>query len=141
MIAANIGHDYSLHIRHWVTYSNTKANKSQKLEKSTTKMKYMCLASTDLETKFQTKYIVSLQTNRYGAYLMEVERIFVSSPFKPMLWVLIFMKKNHNYPKFLNRQASANSADPDQTAKRSSLIRVYTVCHSICTFWKNFSKE
>ena len=28
-----------------------------------------------------------------------------------------------------------NIADPDQTAPRSSLIRVYTVCHSICIFW------
>ena len=29
----------------------------------------------------------------------------------------------------------ANSVDPDQTARRSSLIRVYAVCHSFCTFW------
>ena len=35
----------------------------------------------------------------------------------------------------------ANSEDPDQTALRSSLIRVYTVCHSICIFWTHFSME
>ena len=33
----------------------------------------------------------------------------------------------------------ANSADPDQTAPRSSLIRVYTVCHSICIVWTHYS--
>ena len=43
-----------------------------------------------------------------------------------------------NDPKFSDRQVWANSADPDQTAplsdysKRSSLIRVSTVCYSIC---------
>ena len=43
-----------------------------------------------------------------------------------------------NDPKFLDTQALANSADPDQTAP-SSLIRVYTVCHSICTLCTIFS--
>ena len=45
-----------------------------------------------------------------------------------------------NDPKFSDRQAWANSTDPDQTAprggavsRRSSLIRVCTVCHSVCT--------
>ena len=37
----------------------------------------------------------------------------------------------HNFPKFSDRQVWANSADPDQTA----LIRVYTVCHSVCIIW------
>ena len=37
----------------------------------------------------------------------------------------------HNDPKFLDKQVLANSADPDQ---RSSLIRVFTVCYSICIF-------
>ena len=42
----------------------------------------------------------------------------------------------------------ANSIDPDQTApreansvdpgQRSSLTRVYDVCHSICTFWTHY---
>ena len=32
----------------------------------------------------------------------------------------------------------ANSADPDQTA-RSSLIRVYTVCHSVCIVQTHYS--
>ena len=41
----------------------------------------------------------------------------------------------HNDPKFLNRQVLANSADPAQTAP----IRVYTVCHSVCIFWANYS--
>ena len=33
-----------------------------------------------------------------------------------------------NDPKFSDRYAWANTADPD----RSSLIRLYTVCHSVC---------
>ena len=41
-----------------------------------------------------------------------------------------------NDPKFSDRYAWANSADPDQ---RSSLIRVYTVCHSVCTVWTHYS--
>ena len=40
-----------------------------------------------------------------------------------------------NDPKFSDRYAWANSADPD----RSSLIRVYTVCHSVCIFWTHYS--
>ena len=45
-----------------------------------------------------------------------------------------------NDPKFLDRYAWANSADPDQNApRRSSLIRVYTVCHSICIVWTHYS--
>ena len=47
------------------------------------------------------------------------------------------MSKEYRYrndPKFSDTQALANSADPDQTAPlRSSMIRVYTVCHSIGT--------
>ena len=43
----------------------------------------------------------------------------------------------HNDPKFSDRYIWANSADPDQTA--SSLIRVYTVCHSVCTVWTHYS--
>ena len=42
-----------------------------------------------------------------------------------------------NDPKFSDRQAWANSADPDQT--RSSLIRVYTVCHSVWILWTHYS--
>ena len=41
-----------------------------------------------------------------------------------------------NVPKFSDRYAWANSADPDQ---RSSLIRVYIVCHSVCIFWTHYS--
>ena len=41
-----------------------------------------------------------------------------------------------NDPKFSDGQVLANSADPD----RSSLIRVYTVCNSVCIFWMHDSK-
>ena len=43
-------------------------------------------------------------------------------------------KKYLNVPKFSDIQVLANSADPDQTAPLSSLIRLYTVCHCICIF-------
>ena len=48
------------------------------------------------------------------------------------------LKRYRNVPKFSDRYAWANSADPDQTA-RSSLIRVYTVCHSVCIVWTHYS--
>ena len=41
-------------------------------------------------------------------------------------------------PKFSDRYAWANSADPDQTAP-SSVIRVYTVCRSVCIVWTHYS--
>ena len=44
-----------------------------------------------------------------------------------------------NFPKFSDRQVWGNRADPDQTAPRSSLIRVYTVCHSVCIIWIHYS--
>ena len=45
-----------------------------------------------------------------------------------------------NDPKFSDRYAWANSSDPDQTAPLgSSLIRVYTVCHSVCIVWTHYS--
>ena len=48
--------------------------------------------------------------------------------------------KYRNDPKFFGRTGLANSADPDKTALRGdqtapSLIRFYTVCHSVCIFW------
>ena len=46
-----------------------------------------------------------------------------------------FGTDTHNDPKFLDRYAWANSADPDQTAP----IRVYTVCHSVCIIWTHYS--
>ena len=47
----------------------------------------------------------------------------------------------HNDPKFSDRQVYANSADPGQTARTwSSLIRVYTVCHSVCIFGTHYTK-
>ena len=42
-----------------------------------------------------------------------------------------------NDPKFSDTQVWANSADLDQ---RSSLIRSYTVCNSLCIFWMQYSK-
>ena len=42
--------------------------------------------------------------------------------------------KYRNDPKFSDRYARANSADPDQ-----SLIRVYTVCQSVCIVWTHYS--
>ena len=36
-------------------------------------------------------------------------------------------------PKFLDRHVCANNVNPDQT-----LIRVYTVCHSVCNFWMHY---
>ena len=52
---------------------------------------------------------------------------------------LCFLVSYCNVPKFSDRQAWANSVNPDQTAPRSSLIRVYNVCHSICIFWTHYS--
>ena len=42
-----------------------------------------------------------------------------------------------NDPKFSDKYAWANSADPDQTAP--SLIRDYTVCLSVCIVWTHYS--
>ena len=39
--------------------------------------------------------------------------------------------------KFLARQVWADSVDADQTAR---LIRVYTICHSVCIFWTQYSQ-
>ena len=44
-----------------------------------------------------------------------------------------------NVPKFSDRQIWTNSANPDQTAP--NLIRVFTVCNSLCIFWMHYSKE
>ena len=46
-----------------------------------------------------------------------------------MTWIQKVFYRND--PKFSDRQAWANSVAPDQ----SSLLRVCTVCHSICIFW------
>ena len=46
-----------------------------------------------------------------------------------------------NDPKFSDIQDWAKRADPDQTAPGSSLIRVYTVCNSLCIIWMHYSKE
>ena len=47
----------------------------------------------------------------------------------------IYFTKYRNNPKFSDRYAWANSADPDQTAP----IRVYTVCHSVSIVWTHYS--
>ena len=46
-----------------------------------------------------------------------------------------FISYYHNGPKFSDMYAWADSADPE----RSSLIRVYTVCHSVCIVWTHYS--
>ena len=48
------------------------------------------------------------------------------------------MLQTCNDPKFSDRQFYGNSVDPDQTAPRSSLIRVYTVCHSVSIFMMHY---
>ena len=42
----------------------------------------------------------------------------------------------NSIPKFSDRQVWESSVGPDQI---SSLIRVYTVCHSVCIFWTHYS--
>ena len=42
-----------------------------------------------------------------------------------LIWSTLFAYRN--VPKFSDRQVWANSADPDQTAPRSSLIKVYSL--------------
>ena len=44
----------------------------------------------------------------------------------------------HNFTKFSDRYAWANSADPDQTALEEQSDQVYTVCHSICIVWTHY---
>ena len=48
------------------------------------------------------------------------------------MFKIIHVQKNVS--KFLDRQAWANSVDPDQTS-----FRFYTVCHSVSLFWIHFS--
>ena len=50
--------------------------------------------------------------------------------------VSLLLKYYRNDPKFSDRYAWANSADPDHW---SSLISVYTVCHSLCIVWTDYS--
>ena len=47
-------------------------------------------------------------------------------------------KNYHTVPKFSDRPVWADSVDPDQSA--SLLISVYSVSHSICVFWTQYSK-
>ena len=46
-----------------------------------------------------------------------------------------------SYTKVSDKMVYANSVDPDQTAPRSSLIRVYTACHSTMYFKKQLHKK
>ena len=62
-----------------------------------------------------------------------------------MITKLLLKKTYGNCPKILytvvsDKMAYANNVDPDQTA-RSSLIRVYTVCHSTLYFKKQLPKK
>ena len=64
------------------------------------------------------------------------------------LWATCFLYLSHvwfiyrNDPKFSDRYAWANSADPeeqsDQGLSRSSLIWVCTVCHSVSIVWTHY---
>ena len=47
-----------------------------------------------------------------------------------------FKLKYHNDSKFSDNLALASSVNPDQTAP---LIKVYTVCCSVCIFWMHYS--
>ena len=64
--------------------------------------------------------------------------LFIHASSRKLLNVdlFVFSQMYRNDPKFLDRYAWANSADPDQTAP---LIRVYTVCHSVCIVWTHYS--
>ena len=63
--------------------------------------------------------------------LTELSEQYYSAVQKVLLSTALFTDAERYVPKFLDRQVWANSVDPDQ---RSSLIRVYTVCNSICIF-------
>ena len=45
---------------------------------------------------------------------------------------------DHENSHYLDSEVWAHNADQDQTAPRSSLIRVYIVCHSIYLFSPHF---
>ena len=89
----------------------------------------------------------TLPTLRYVNIVLAV--IFIDGAVSVVLWLTGMYKETrytgrksriiyHNFPKFSDRQVWANSADPDQTAP-SSLISVYTVCHSVCIVWTQYS--
>ena len=44
------------------------------------------------------------------------------------------------HPQYLNRNVCANTEDPDQTAPKSSLIRVFSICQSTPDGTKVFSQ-
>ena len=44
----------------------------------------------------------------------------------------------HKNSKYWDIYVWANSVDSDQTVLRSSLIRIYTVCHSVYIFWRHY---
>ena len=71
------------------------------------------------------------------------EEAKVTGTLMETMWTLFFTSFRkciyRIVPKFSDRQVWANSVDPDQTAPRSSLIRVFTVCYSVYVFWTNFS--
>ena len=69
---------------------------------------------------------------------MDVPSEFVHKQDKIQFFIVLVIRMYRNDPKFLDRYAWANSADPDQTAP-SSLIRFYTVCHSVCIVWTHYS--
>ena len=75
------------------------------------------------------KYMETLHTNHtltlfQYAEALEYQTFHVSDSYQAY----------RNVPKFSDRWA-CESVDPE----RSSLIRVYTVCHSVCIFWTHYS--
>ena len=42
----------------------------------------------------------------------------------------VFTNQINEYHMHLDRQARADSVDPDETPQNAAIIRVYTVCHS-----------
>ena len=82
--------------------------------------------------------LVNLEPNAKQLFFLFHLQKFQQTGWRVLFLHAYFLKSYQNDPKFSDRQVLANSADPDQTAP-SSLIRVYTVCHSVCIFWTHFS--
>ena len=94
-----------------------------------------------------------MQTVLYWGVVLKLQ-LFVYGRNKHMFKEILFHFHHYpNDPMFSDRYACANSADPDQTAVCSGstlfaftfasfgliLIRVYTVCLSVCIVWTRYS--
>ena len=81
--------------------------------------------------------LVNLEPNAKQLFFVSFAKISANR-LKSAISACLFSKDLSKWSEFSDRQVLANSADPDQTAL-SSLIRVYTVCHSACIFWNHYS--